>query len=168
MKPSEAAVILAKISAYDRRTSGDADAEAWAEALDGQVTIQDALTAVRDHFRESTEWLMPAEVIRRAREIRRRRVREIGTPDVPADLTQAQEREWVRVFWGEINDPQGRPSHYRPTMQDGMNAANRALGIRDVPARIVAPERVKELIAEVADGKAMPRIPLDRPAIEWA
>ncbi len=168
MNKSDVAAILAKISAYDRRTVGEADIEAWTEALAGQVTVQDALTAVRDHFRESSDWLMPSAVIERARTIRRARVRTIGTPDIPAGLTQAQEREWVRVFWEAINDPKGMPPRYRPTMQDGVYAANRALDIREVPAQIVPAERVKALIAEVAEGKSMPRIPYDRPAIEWA
>lgn len=161
MKPSEAAMILTKISAYDRRTIGDADAEAWAEALDGQVTIKDALTAIRDHFRESSDWLMPNMVIERARKIRRLRVREIGQPDVPSGLTAAQEREWVRVFWETIHEiPQ-------PTMQDGTRAADRALDIRDVASVMVPPERVKDLIAEVSDGKAMPALAYDRPRQEW-
>lgn len=158
MNKSDTAAILAKISAYDRRTVGEADIEAWTEALDGQITVQDALTAIRDHFRVSSDWLMPNVVIERARKIRKLRVREIGQPDVPAGLTAAQEREWIKVFWDAIHDK------FQPTMLDGIYAANNALGIREVTSVMVPPERVKELIAEVADGKAMPALPFDRPA----
>lgn len=97
MKRSEAAVLLAKIAAYDRRTVGDADIEAWAEALD-DVPLPDALDAVRKHFQQSDGWLMPHGVITTVRAIRRDRMQRAGNPPMPGGLTWDQEKAW-RVLW---------------------------------------------------------------------
>lgn len=143
MKKSEVAAILAKISAYDRRTVGEADIEAWTEALEGRVTVQDALTAVRDHFRESTSWIMPADVIRLGKLARRERVRAAGTPEIPADLSAADERKWLQTYWTVFH-------RYGP--EDGQSyayiAANRELGITadTVAAHMLAPDVVKAKI----------------------
>lgn len=153
MKPSEVAMILAKISAYDRRTVGEADIEAWTEALDGQVTVHDALMAVRDHFRESTDWLMPKMVIERSREIRRRRVRDTGTPELPAGLTAAQERQWLRVYWENINSAAYPMMNGRGSRDNAAFQANRQLGITSVASHMLPPEDVKAKIA--AFGESM-------------
>ncbi|WP_084965278.1 hypothetical protein [Thermoactinospora rubra] len=72
MTPPEAAVLLGVCAAYDRRTVGEADAIAWAQALD-DITLDEARAAVIQHYRESRDWIMPADVrtlVRRARELR--------------------------------------------------------------------------------------------------
>ncbi|MET8908370.1 hypothetical protein [Micromonospora sp. NPDC004551] len=61
MTLDEAAAVLAKAQAYDRRTVGEADIRAWQEAL-ADVALADALAAVTAHYRDSTDWLMPAHV----------------------------------------------------------------------------------------------------------
>lgn len=143
MKKSEVATILAKISAYDRRTIGEADVEAWHEALDGKVTVVDALTAVRDHFRVSKEWLMPCDIIKLGREARIARVRAAGSPDIPADLTAAQERQWLRKYWDVLN------SYGDGDVGRAVMWANRDLGIthEDVASHMLPPEEVKAKIA---------------------
>jgi hypothetical protein len=147
-------MILTKISAYDRRTIGDADAEAWAEALEGRVTVQDALTAVRDHFRESTSWIMPADVIRLGKLARMERVRSAGVPDLPADLSPADERRWLQAYWAVFHryGPEDGPGH-------AFVAANRELGITadTVSAHVLPPEEVKARIA--AFGASLKSIP---------
>lgn len=70
MKPSEVAVVLTKAAAYDRRTIGEADVAAWHEAI-GDLDLEPALAAVTRHYRDTAEWLMPADVRRHAAEIRR-------------------------------------------------------------------------------------------------
>jgi len=74
MKPSDAARILAVAAVYDRRTVGELDAKAWADALD-DLDPAACANAVRRHYRESTAWLMPARVrelvLLMARETRR-------------------------------------------------------------------------------------------------
>lgn len=142
MKPSEATAILSKIAAYDRRTVGEADAIAWAEALDGQVTIQDAMTAVRDHFRESNDWLMPKHVIDRARKIRVERIRAAGLPDYPAGLSQSDERKWLRQFHF------GLDRHGDAAQAQG--AADRALNVTRVDSTPMDADAVRRIIENYA------------------
>lgn len=63
MTPDETARVLAKCAAYDRRTTGRADVAAWHEALQ-DVDFEAALTAVAKHYRDTTEWIMPAHIRR--------------------------------------------------------------------------------------------------------
>ena len=77
MKLAEVAVVLAKAAAYDRRTVGEADARAWHEVL-GDVELVDALVAVARHYRDSTDWLMPAHLRRLAAQCRDARLRVEG------------------------------------------------------------------------------------------
>jgi hypothetical protein len=141
MKPSEAAVILTKIAAYDRRTVGDSDAAAWAEALDGLVTVQDALTAVRDHFRESNDWLMPKHIIDRAKKIRVQRIRDAGVPDFPAGLDQAAERKWLRYWHDGL-------SRYDGDAGAAQGLADRYMNVSRVESKPVDPERVRQIVAD--------------------
>lgn len=75
MNVEETAAVLAKAQAYDRRTIGKTDVLAWHEAL-ADLTVADALGAVAAHYRDSTEWLMPAHVRRHAGDIDRARRRD--------------------------------------------------------------------------------------------
>jgi hypothetical protein len=86
MNLQEAGQILAKAAAYDRRTIGQADVLAWHEAL-SDMDATDALAAVAAHYRDSTEWLMPAHVRRQVAELARQRRR--------ADLDAAHDRAIV-------------------------------------------------------------------------
>ena len=72
MTPNDAARVLAKAAAVDQRTVGDADVLAWYEIL-ADLDPQDCLDAVKLHYAESTDRLMPAHVRRRALAIRRHR-----------------------------------------------------------------------------------------------
>lgn len=74
MNPSDAAELLTLAAAFDRRTIGKADAIAWADALTG-LDPNDCAEAIRAHFRDSTDYLMPAHVRRGVRKIRADRVR---------------------------------------------------------------------------------------------
>jgi hypothetical protein len=70
MSPADAARILAVAAIYDRRTVGEADAMAWADALSDKDP-RECAEAVREHYRDSTAWCMPAHI--RAIVERRRR-----------------------------------------------------------------------------------------------
>ena len=100
MKLSDAAVLLAKMSAFDQRTIGEADAEAWAEAL-REVPLQDALDAVTVHYRRTNLRIMPSDVLTAYRNLQARRLLAAGTPPIPGDLSQQQERIWRRR-WCEL------------------------------------------------------------------
>lgn len=74
MTPREAAVLLTKLAAYDNRQPSEAAARAWAEVLI-DVDLQEALDAVPEHFRQSTDWVMPAHILRIVEDHRRERHR---------------------------------------------------------------------------------------------
>lgn len=74
----DAARVLAKCSAYDQRTIGEADVAAWAEALNlanPPITAADALAAVAHWHAETTEdrRIRPAHVIQVAQQLAKRR-----------------------------------------------------------------------------------------------
>lgn len=74
MNVHEAATVLAKAAAYDRRTVGEADILAWHEAL-ADLDAGGALDAVAAHYRDSTDWLMPAHVRQLVADLQRQRRR---------------------------------------------------------------------------------------------
>jgi hypothetical protein len=83
MTPSEVALVLSKAASYDRRTLGEADVAAWYEAID-DLALDTALAAVARHYRQTTEWLMPADVRRHAADIRREQGRQLRRSPVLA------------------------------------------------------------------------------------
>lgn len=68
MNLSEAADLLTAMSAFDRRTIGDGDVIAW-QAVLSDAPFGDCLEAVKRHYAEHTEWMMPAHVRRLVRDI---------------------------------------------------------------------------------------------------
>ncbi len=105
METRDAAIILAKCAAFDSRTIGRADAEAWADALTRSgVTPDEALNAVGSWYAEHRERIMPADVSQLARDARRKRSAEVGYPDYPSGLTQIEERQWARRWHQLINE----------------------------------------------------------------
>lgn len=61
MTKAEVAQLLTIIAAFDRRTIGEADVEAW-HLVVGDLDAADCAEAVRTYFTDSREWLMPADV----------------------------------------------------------------------------------------------------------
>lgn len=72
MTKAEITRLLAIIVAFDRRTVGEADVEAWHLVI-GDLDIHDCAEAVRTYYSENREWLMPADVRRLALTAQRRR-----------------------------------------------------------------------------------------------
>lgn len=64
METREAFQLLTLASARDGRTVDVELAAVWADDL-RDVTLAEATQAARDHYRESTAWLMPAHVLQR-------------------------------------------------------------------------------------------------------
>lgn len=84
--PADAAEILTIAAAFDRRTVGEADALAWADALH-DLDPHDCGQAVRDHYANSTDWLMPAHVRAGVKRLRAERMRAVPTSALePADV----------------------------------------------------------------------------------
>lgn len=76
--------LLAVAAAFDRRHIGEADSVAWHAALAG-LEYPDAEAAVIAHYRESREWIMPADVWGRVRAMRRDRLAAVVIPAPEAD-----------------------------------------------------------------------------------
>ncbi|MCY4726727.1 hypothetical protein NYO98_10595 [Nocardioides sp. STR2] len=92
MNAAEAAAALGIASSFDRRTVGEADAQAWGAAL-ADIRLADARDAIVAHYRETREWIMPADIIRRVRVIRRERLVGVTPPTPPAVLADQPRRE---------------------------------------------------------------------------
>jgi hypothetical protein len=90
MTKAEVALLLAAAAGRDRRTIGETDVLAWHEDI-GDLDYADAREALRQHYRETTEWVMPAHIRRLVRQIRDERRR----------LEQAHE---VRALPGRFED----------------------------------------------------------------
>ena len=61
MTKAETATLLAMIAAFDRRTLGEADVEAWHLILT-DLEAGDCAAAVREHYAAKRDWIMPADV----------------------------------------------------------------------------------------------------------
>lgn len=68
MNLSQTALVLAQMQAYDQRTIGDADVIAWHSLL-VDAPFEDCQEAVRQHYAENTERIMPAHVRRLVRDM---------------------------------------------------------------------------------------------------
>lgn len=72
MTKTETAQLLTLVAAFDRRTLGEADVEAW-HLIVADLEPNDCMEAVRGHYMTETRWLMPADVRTRALAAQRRR-----------------------------------------------------------------------------------------------
>lgn len=114
MTPSEAALALTLASSFDRRTIGESDVLAWHEAI-GDLDFADVKSAIVGHYRDSTEWLMPATIRTRVKGLRATRLAAVPDPipdadpnDPPAYIRALREQRH------QIADPTTRP---RPVAQ---------------------------------------------------
>lgn len=73
MHPSEAAYVLAVCATYDQRTPSQAEAQTWGLDL-GNTTKEEAVAAVREHHRTSTDRIKLGHVIAIVKRQRRERV----------------------------------------------------------------------------------------------
>lgn len=85
MTKTEVATMLAMIAAYDRRTIGETDVEAWHLILE-PLNPDDAMQAVKEHYTDSRTWLMPADIHDRATAITRRRIGRARVAELEAEL----------------------------------------------------------------------------------
>lgn len=90
MTPADAARILGVAAVYDRRTVGELDAKAWADALN-DLDPRECAEAVRRHYRDSTAWLMPARVRELTTVLRRERAQAARSQQVLAELEAAKD-----------------------------------------------------------------------------
>jgi hypothetical protein len=113
MTPAEVARLLAGAAMFDYRKIDRDDALAWHHVL-GDLDFDDAIEAVRRHYAESTERLMPAHVRQGVRAIRNERasrtpnaVRELPSrfeDDLGRDLRAQRGAATVREVLAQITD----------------------------------------------------------------
>lgn len=92
MNLKDATTVLGKCSAFDNRQPTQATALAWSEAL-ADMPVRDALDFVTTHYASSREWIMPADINREWRALRRARqqaVPDAQRPLPPQDLTGSE------------------------------------------------------------------------------
>lgn len=77
MTKAQVALILAAAAARDLRTVGDTDVLAWHEDL-GDITYPEAREALRRHYRDSTDRIMPAHIRHHTRTIRDEQRRQVA------------------------------------------------------------------------------------------
>ena len=78
--------LLELIASIDRRKVGLTDRQIW-EGLIGDLSAADAQAAVIAHYRESREWIMPADVRTRVKALRRDRLSREIVPAPPSEVT---------------------------------------------------------------------------------
>ena len=139
MTPAAAADLLALAAAFDRRTIGKADAVAWADALH-DLAPADCAEAIRAHFRDSTDYLMPAHVRQGVKRIRADRIRSANSAIFEPDDANPDD---VAAYLAAIRDR-------RQAVADGQT-------ITPVPLAPADPERVQKLLRDTA--KALPAMP---------
>lgn len=100
MNLSGASRVLAAAAAFDKRTVGEADAVAWADALH-HLEPADCIRAVGDHYARTNEYLMPHHIRVRVREIIRERqdkaAAERGLPTGPPASVETRAEVRARV-----------------------------------------------------------------------
>lgn len=113
MKLSEAGELLALISAYDNRNFNKETTAAWFDLL-GPYTLYEAKQAVKKHYAENPDWLMPSHVRSAIKAARKTRLAKLG-PINPnrADMTDvATELSTGRELTRAIASGQLSPEQY--------------------------------------------------------
>jgi hypothetical protein len=111
MTPADAARLLSIAAAFDQRTIGEADAIAWADALEG-LDPGECAEAIRHHFRGSDARLMPSHVRDYVRMLRQREA----------------EHRWAQQLHAELPplDPELNHERYLMALQEFQNARDSA------------------------------------------
>jgi hypothetical protein len=151
MKHSETTILLSKIAAFDQRTIGVADVEAWSEVLTAaNVELVDAMSAVADHFGQTSDRLMPAQLIKLSKtSIRKRRLRDAGVPPMPGGLTWKQEKDWREEWCEQVKAGASRDSA-------AIKASDR-LQMSCEQRGIPMPDELRRSIESFANAHSVPR-----------
>ncbi len=105
MTPAEAQVLLTMASAVDNRKIDDTGdtAKAWAAMLN-DVRFEDARLALIQHFKTSTEYLMPVMIRTAVRKMRAKRIDDHPPLTPPPGLTVLETNQWLKEARRRIGD----------------------------------------------------------------
>jgi len=101
MSPAEAQMLLSMCSTVDNRKPDADAAKAWAAMLN-DLRFEDCRHAVVEHYKTSTDWLMPAKVRADVKRIRSKRIAEHPPLIPPPNIDD--ERAWLREARRRIGD----------------------------------------------------------------
>jgi hypothetical protein len=138
LTPADAAELLALAATFDRRSIGQMDAVAWADAL-YDLEPADCAEAIRLHFRETDAWLMPAHVRQRVKYLR----------EVRADERYNVEL-WRVIETGKEIDR----DRMRDVAADAIRTVQEALGETQRTEQEVAARRIRCPYCRASEGRA--------------
>lgn len=147
MTPSQAAIILGVAAAFDRRTVGEADARAWADALN-DVDPDTAVDAVKDHYAHSRDFIYPSDIRAIVKRIHRDRI------DAGPNIHLLEPPEWVTELEGD--------EHTAALLrweQESRQRIRRGLPVEQGTPPAVVPagvERVRAITASLAESLRAP------------
>ena len=135
MRLTETGELLALISAYDNRNFNKETTAAWYDLL-SPYTLAEAKHAVKKHYAESRDWLMPADVLRIIKTERRNRLARVETI-VPsrADMTSAAaELATTKALSKAIASGELTPEAYEDYMRGNTPWMTYRQGLRELRA----------------------------------
>ena len=94
MNGDEAGMLLGLMALADNRKPPEDDEGRQAMiglwlSMIGDLAYADAARAVQDHYRDTRDWIMPADIRRRVKAIRSDRIRHAVIPAPPAELADS-------------------------------------------------------------------------------
>lgn len=149
MNRVEVVALLAYAGLRDGRKADDDVAEAWFEDV-GDLPFEDCMEAARQHFKDSTEYLMPVHIRATVRTIRAERVRAAGdiSDRIPAHIEALEGDEHTRQSLAWLQEAKRR-------IGDGEPLDVVAPRPRTVPTDISAVQRMKEITEKLARDKTV-------------
>jgi hypothetical protein len=129
MTPDEVLDLLTLIAVRDNRTVGRTTAVVWHEDI-GDLNFADCREAVGRHFRESTDWLMPATIRRLVKSIRAERLEGFQYVPVEGDEHTAVYLANFRAQRAAVADG------HRPAALPALPSGPRAEAVRELVAGV--------------------------------
>lgn len=132
MTRAETALLLGLCASFDSRTVGEADTLAWHDVL-GDLPLHDAKTAVKAHYANTRDWIMPADVRAGVKRLRRDRVEHADVkfePTCDPDDPRAYIRQ-LRAHRRAFGD--GNPPPESPALEQRLEPKQVAGAFKSVP-----------------------------------
>jgi hypothetical protein len=152
IKKSEVTKLLGLAAAYDQRTVGEADVEAWSAAGEvGRWSFAAARRAIVEHYARDADRprITPAAVSDRIRTLRGQAAESFEAPVIPPELNGADYPRWYRAQLAEHID--GQLDRWASTGQEPDRALPAAGNQSLADLIAAAPEHVRGELAASAE-----------------